>query len=86
MCHQTAALVQGALESAGMVTVSITMLREITEKVTVPRALEVPFDLGYPLGAPNRPDLQRAVLCQALELTTVREPLPVMRVFKETSS
>ena len=33
-------------------TASITMLPEITTKVGPPRALEVPYPLGFPLGFP----------------------------------
>jgi hypothetical protein len=52
MCHQTVGLVQGEIERAGIITVSITLLPEITRKVRPPRALEVPFPLGFPLGIP----------------------------------
>ena len=56
------------------------MLPEITRKVGVPRALEVPWPLGFPLGEPNRPALQREVLVQLLGLTD-RHDVPVLEVF-----
>ena len=59
-----------------MVTASISMLPEITRKVRPPRALEVPYPLGFPLGRPNDPGLQRRIL-QALLSLTSRSDVPV---------
>ena len=56
------------LEQRGISTVVVQLLRLATEKVRPPRALMVPFRHGYPLGAPNDPELQRAVLTAALNL------------------
>ncbi len=42
------------------------MLPEITVKVGPPRVLEVPYPLGYPLGAPNDPGLQARILRRLL--------------------
>jgi hypothetical protein len=61
-------LVAAELEQQGISTVVIQLLRMVTEKVRPPRALFVPFRHGYPLGAPNDPELQRAVLTAALNL------------------
>ena len=61
-------LAQAELERSGIVTASITMLPEITARIGVPRSLEVPFPLGYPLGVPNDAGMQRAVLVSLLEL------------------
>ena len=69
MCHQVVDLVQGALEGRGMVTASITMLPEITLKIRPPRALAVPYPLGFPLGEANQPELQRRILRELLGLT-----------------
>lgn len=65
------------MERRGIVTASITMLPEVTRKVQPPRALEVPYALGFPLGAANHPELQRAVLRELLALS-VRDDVPVM--------
>jgi hypothetical protein len=78
MCHQTVGLVAGELERRGIATTSITMLPEITRRVRTPRALAVPFPLGYPLGAPHDPDLQRSVLRAALALLESPGPAPVL--------
>ena len=50
------------------------MLREITEKVRTPRALFVDTPLGYPLGKPNDPALQTAILREALALLALPGP------------
>jgi len=68
MCNQTVGLVAGAIERAGIPTVTIQLLRSIAEKVKPPRALWVPFPHGYPLGAPLEPELQREVMKAALGL------------------
>jgi len=48
------------------VTASITMLPHITEKVGPPRALAVPYPLGFPLGAADDVALQTSVLRRLL--------------------
>jgi hypothetical protein len=44
------------------------MMREITEKVRPPRALEVPYPLGYPFGEPGAAETQHVVLRRMLQL------------------
>lgn len=44
------------------------MLPEVTRRIRPPRALAVPFPLGYPLGRPDDPELQRRVLEALLAL------------------
>ena len=68
MCNQSVGLIQRPIEYAGMTTVSLSLLREITEKIRPPRALFVPYPLGYPLGEPNNPDLQTRVMRAAFAL------------------
>ena len=70
MCHQSVGLIQSIIEKAGIPTVSITLLPEITEKVDPPRALFADYPLGYPLGAPNDAALQRHLILSALALLT----------------
>lgn len=74
MCHQSVGLIQVLLEAAGISTVSVSLLREITHKVRVPRVFYVPYALGYPLGKPHQPDLQEAILLQALTLLEQDRP------------
>jgi hypothetical protein len=68
MCSQTVGLVAAELERQGISTVALQLLREIAEAVRPPRALFVPFPHGYPLGRPDDPERQRAVLEAALRL------------------
>ena len=56
------------LESAGIATTGISLVRENTELMRPPRALWVPFELGRPFGAPHAPDFQMRVLKSALAL------------------
>jgi hypothetical protein len=71
-----------ALETEGIATTSISMVREHSEKVKPPRALFVPFPFGHALGRPDDPALQHRVLRAALDL--LAEPSgPVLRDFPE---
>lgn len=80
MCHQSVGLIQRAIEYAGMTTVSISVLREITEKIHPPRALSVPFPLGYPLGEPENAELQTRIL-RAMFALLPRNDFPVLESF-----
>jgi hypothetical protein len=76
MCHQSVELIQRAIEYAGMSTVSLSVLREITEKVRPSRALFVP----YLLGEPNNAELQTRIICTAFALLP-RTDFPVLESF-----
>ncbi len=65
---QTVCLLAAAIEREGIATVAISLLREVTSELRPPRALFVPFPLGYPLGAPNDNALQRRIIDAALAL------------------
>jgi hypothetical protein len=71
-----------ALETEGIATTSISMVREHTEKVKPPRGLFVPFPFGYALGRPDDPALQHRVLRAALDLLT-ESAGPVLRDFPD---
>jgi len=83
MCHQSVGLIQSIVEKAGIPTVSITLLREITERVAPPRALFVNFPLGYPLGAPGDAALQTRILMSALVLLSESVPPAIVQDFVE---
>lgn len=70
-------LIQAELERRGIRTASITLLPEVTAAVRPPRALSVPYPLGYPLGAPRDPELQRRILRELLALTG-RDDVPLV--------
>lgn len=81
MCNQSVGLIQRFIEYAGITTVSISLLREITEKIRPPRALFVPFPLGYPLGEPDNPAVQSQIMRAAFELL-VRNDCPVLEAYE----
>ena len=70
------------LEEAGLSTTAVVIIREHAEKVKPPRALFVPFAMGFPLGKPNDPDLQHRVIASALELLRC-ETGPVLADFPD---
>ena len=71
-----------ALESQGVATTSISMVREHTAKVKPPRALFVPFPFGHALGRADDPAVQHRVLKAALELFSASAG-PVLRDFPD---
>jgi hypothetical protein len=81
MCHQSVGLIQSIIEKAGIPTVSVSLLREITERVAPPRVLFVDYPLGYPLGAPNNPALQGEIILAAFELLAERIPPAIIQDF-----
>lgn len=56
------------LERRKIATVAIQLIEEIAVRVRPPRSLLVPFPLGYPLGRPGDPALQRQVIEAALHM------------------
>ncbi len=56
------------LETRGIPTTQISLIKEHTQTIQPPRALWVPFALGRPLGLPGDPDFQRQVIQAALAL------------------
>jgi len=82
MCQQTVCLLQAAIERAGVATVSISLLREVTSVIRPPRALFVPFAMGFPLGEPNNAPLQHRIIAAALNLLE-RDDVPVLEEFEE---
>jgi hypothetical protein len=81
MCHQSVGLIQSIIERAGIPTVSVTLLPEVTIQVNPPRALFANFALGYPLGAPNDPLLQTRVIIAAIALLYEAVPPGILRPF-----
>jgi hypothetical protein len=77
MCVQTVGLLAAAIECAEITTTSITTLREITSVIRPPRALFVPYKMGFPLGEPHNPALQHQVIAAALALL-IRTDVPVL--------
>lgn len=78
MCHQTVGLVAGEIEKRGIATTSLSVLAEVTRKVRPPRTLLADYPLGYPLGRPDDPALQTAILRAAFALLERPGPPPVL--------
>jgi hypothetical protein len=82
MCNQSVGLIASIIERAGIPTVGLSLLREVSEKVRPPRTLFVPFPFGYPLGKPNQPALQHQVIEASVNLLIKPDPLPVLADFE----
>ncbi len=61
-------LIARSLESAGIPTVSISITRDLTEAVGVPRAVFVKWPLGHPLGEAHATLQQRTLIFRSLSL------------------
>ena len=82
MCNQTVSLIAAELELQGISTVTLLLLREVGEAVRPPRALFVPFPHGYPLGRPDDPPRQLAVLEAALRLLKTAAGPPALEDYE----
>lgn len=78
MCNQSVGLIQSVIEKQGIPTTSISLLRKVTEKVKPPRSLFVDLPLGYPLGRPHDPAMQREILLAVLHLLESDQALPIL--------
>jgi D-proline reductase (dithiol) PrdB len=68
-------LIQRVIEQRGIPTVSLSIVREYTEKVRPPRAIYLKWPFGHPLGEPRNRNQQAAVLGKALEaIYTITTP------------
>jgi D-proline reductase (dithiol) PrdB len=61
-------LIARAIEAVGIPTVSISITKDLTEAVGVPRAVFVKWPLGHPLGEPHHAAQQRTLIFTALQL------------------
>jgi hypothetical protein len=70
-------------EAAGLATIVLSSIRNVTERIHPPRALHCEFPLGRPLGKPADPAFQHDVLARAFAL--LNEPSgPVLVDHPET--
>jgi hypothetical protein len=70
------------IEAAGIATVSLSLVREHTEKIKPPRALYVPFPFGLAVGHPKDAAEQRRVLDAAFAMLDAPSG-PVLRDFPD---
>ena len=68
-------LIARAVEAAGIPTVCLSLTKDLTAAVGVPRALFVKWPLGHPLGEPYNVLQQRTLIYDALQLLlTAQQP------------
>ncbi|SNB45407.1 hypothetical protein SAMN06269301_0820 [Geobacter sp. DSM 9736] len=72
-------LVARAIESVGISTVCLSIVREVTEKTPPPRALYLRFPFGHALGEPGNIEQQLTVLSLAFRLIFEAERPGVIR-------
>jgi len=75
-------LIASVFQNRGIPAVSISLLREVTEKVKPPRSLFVPFPLGYPLGRENDPEIQKSIIREALSMLKENPETPLVRDYQ----
>lgn len=76
-------LVASVLEQQGIVTVTLSVMPELTARLSAPRTLIVPFGLGSPVGPPGDADTQADVIRSALDLAAdAGAAVPVRRVWQ----
>ena len=71
------------LESEGLATTVIALIRQHAETIAPPRALWVPFELGRPVGPPGDAAFQRRVIETALSLLDRTDGAPILEDFPE---
>ena len=73
-------------EDEGLSTVVVALVREHVVRMSPPRALWVPFEMGRPFATPNDVELQQRVLRAALSLLDEPGPGPVLKDYIEEAS
>lgn len=73
LSHQTEAILQLEIEKAGISTVSISLCKDVTETIGVPRAVSVPFPFGHTFGPTADDIMQMRILKDALQLLETAE-------------
>lgn len=67
MCSQSVGLIQRVFDEAGLSTISLTLVREITEMVKPSRALYVQHPFGHTFGDLQDRETQRRILIDCLK-------------------
>lgn len=75
MCHQSVGLIARHVEAAGIPTLCMGSALDILKAANPPRAAFLDFPLGHTTGKPHEPELQRAILLEALDaFHSMKEP------------
>jgi D-proline reductase (dithiol) PrdB len=67
VCRWSVGLVQRENESAGIATMSLSNIPDLTASVGVPRLVAIEYPFGRTLGMPNDAEGQRVVVCATLQ-------------------
>ena len=70
LSHQTMAILQRAVEGAGIATISVVLCRDLIENIGVPRAVHYRFPFGYTFGDANDETTQLRILKETLRSST----------------
>lgn len=81
-CTRSTCAIAYYLESEGIMSTGIALVRENAEALQPPRLLWVTFPLGYPLGKPNDATFQKRVITASLDLLN-RLSGPVLEDYPE---
>lgn len=74
-------LIQYAIEKAGISTISITHLAELTSKVRVPRSLHLRFPLGRSFGRAGEVEMQKQILLDSIHyLKEIEKPETMIKL------
>jgi D-proline reductase (dithiol) PrdB len=75
LSHHSAAILQREIEAAGISTVSVSVCRDITDRIKVPRVVAVRFPMGNVFGHPFDDTMHFRIIKDALQtLTTLEKP------------
>jgi len=72
-------LIARAIEQIGIPTVSISITKDLTEAVGIPRAIFVKWPLGHPLGERGHAVQQKTMIFDALCLLREAEEAGIIR-------
>ncbi len=75
MCSQVVGLLARVVESRGIATVNVSLVRAQSEMVKPPRTVFVKWPFAHPLGEPFNRNQQRQIIHDALKvLLTTKKP------------
>lgn len=86
LCHQSVGLLARAIETAGIPTMTIAVVKDVVEGVRPPRVALYDGELGSVAGKPNFPEHQRRILDEALRLIEPMDQPGIQRLAVELES
>ena len=86
LCHQSIGLVARTIESAGIPTMTLAVLKDVVESVRPPRVALYNGELGSVAGKPNFPEHQRRILDESLRLIEPMDQPGIRKLVVELES